>query len=204
MVDKWLTCVNEDKLCGVLFVDFAKAFDCIDHSLLLRKLKHYHIHSSTLLFLHSFVKDRQQSVCLGKVTSSSAEITNGVPQGSVLGPLLFSIYINDLPLYISDADCEMFADDTTLHTSNKKLKPLATSLQKTANELQAWSDLNHMSLHPQKTEIMIVTSRQKRQNISITLPSMQLGNQALTEVDSHKTLGVIIDNNLSLSNHIHK
>ena len=203
MLDKWLTHINEDNLCGVLFVDFAKAFDCIEHSLLLRKLKHYHIQSSTLQLLTSFVTDRQQSVCVGKVTSSSAEIRNGVPQGSVLGPLLFSIYINDLPLHISNSDCGMFADDTTLHTSNKKLKPLATSLQNTANELQAWSDLNHMALHPQKTEVMIVTSRQKRQNISLSLPPIQLGNQTLTEVDSHKTLGVIIDNNLSWTKHIH-
>ena len=118
-----------------------------------------------------------------------------MPQGSILGPLLFSIYINDLPLFIN-ALCELFADDTTLHKSHSDLKYISLVLQDSINSLIEWTESNHMALNPQKTKYMLVTTRQKRQNLSNNLPLLYINNQIIEEVESHKVLGLVIVNNL--------
>ncbi|PVD35465.1 hypothetical protein C0Q70_02428 [Pomacea canaliculata] len=96
----------------------------------------------------------------------------------------------------------MFADDTTIHAHHQKIEPLASILQLSADELQAWTESNHMSLNPQKTEVMLLTTRQKRQNLATPFPTIQIGAQSITEVQVHKLMGVTIDNNLSWSQHI--
>ena len=202
LVDNWLSNINESKYCGVLFIDFKKAFDVIDHDLLLRKLKLYGLSSSTLILLDSYLTNRKQIVSTCTSVSSLKSVDYGVPQGSILGPLLFSIYINDLPLYITSM-CELFADDTTIHASHKDLNILANTLQESINNLLKWTELNHMVLHPQKTKCMLITTRQKRQNLSHELPPIYIKNQTIEQVTHHKVLGVTIDNNLSWYHHIH-
>ena len=106
-------------------MDFAKAFDVIHHDLL-RKLAVYGLSPGTLTLLASFLTDRKQTVHVNAFTSDVRSLRYGIPQGSVLGPLLFSIYINDLPLFIK-ACCKLFADDT-IHSSNSNLRKLSESL----------------------------------------------------------------------------
>jgi hypothetical protein len=96
----------------------------------------------------------------------------------------------------------MFADDTTLHSSDDNVDTLSVSLQRSADELHEWSEYNHMALNAKKTEVMLITTRQKRQNLTHNLPKIKISNQTLGEVSHHKVLGVVIDNNLSWSNHI--
>ena len=126
----------------------------------------------------------------------------GVPQGSVLGPLLFSIYINDLPLYVPSAKCDMLADDTTIHTSGQDVPAITTVLQSCLSDVVEWTHLNHMSLNPSKTKYMILTTRQKRQLLHAPSAHLSVGNQQITEVSDHKVLGVTIDNNLTWGPHI--
>lgn len=202
IVDKWLQNINQNEFCGAIFVDFKKAFDVIDHSLLLRKLETYGYSASTLLLLTSFVTDRQQHVHMKSSVSTPLPLHYGVPQGSVLGPLLFSIYINDLPLHIQSALCELFADDTTIHTSSPKLQTVSRTLQTCVDRLIEWTNLNHMALHPEKTKCMVITTRQKRQNLQTPMVPPKINNRAIEEVSSHKVLGVTIDNNLSWVEHI--
>jgi hypothetical protein len=201
MVEQWLENINNNRFTGALFVDFSKAFDVIDHDLLIRKLEYYKLSIDCIKLIRSFLCNRQQSVCINRVTSDPLPVDFGVPQGSVLGPLLFSVYINDLPLHISQ-ECEMFADDTTIHTNETDISKVAFSLQKSANELQSWTEYNHMALNPSKTEVMLLTTRQKRQNLTSLLPTVTVCNQPLKEIQHHKILGVTIDNNLSWSEHI--
>eukprot|EP00745_Piridium_sociabile_P015230 TRINITY_DN22467_c0_g1_i2.p1 TRINITY_DN22467_c0_g1~~TRINITY_DN22467_c0_g1_i2.p1 ORF type:complete len:114 (+),score=1.95 TRINITY_DN22467_c0_g1_i2:85-426(+) len=106
--------------------------------------------SNTLELVSSFISERKQIVSANGSESSLLPIHYGVPQGSILGPLLFSAYINDLPLSVN-APCEMFADDTTIHTYNTNLSNVSSSLQESIDQLIEWSECNHMSLHPKKT-----------------------------------------------------
>ena len=201
LADNWLHNINKNEYCGALFVDFKKAFDIIDHDLLLRKLELYGLSDNTVNLLKSYLTNRQQCVRVNSSISSLKTLTNGVPQGSVLGPLLFSIYINDLPLSIKN-ECELFADDTTIHSGSPDLGTLQASLQDSINDLANWSEMNHMVLHPQKTKYMLITTRQKRQNLETKLRPLTINNQIIDEVDNHKVLGVTIDNNLSWTNHL--
>ena len=154
-----------------------------------------------LAFLSSYLADRLQCVNARNRTSTLFRLNHGVPQGSVLGPLLFSIYVNELPLYLQ-ALCELSDDDTTFHTSSTDLNVDHDTLQNSIHELIKWTEQKHLSLHPGQTKWMLVTMRQKRQNLTDTLPAVRMQNQVVEETISHKTLGVIIDNNLSWSLHI--
>ena len=201
LIDKWLSSINESRCCAVLFIDFKKAFDMIDHNLLLRKLKLYGLASDTLALLQSYLTDRQQCVTISTFISDLTTIEYGVPQGSILGPLLFLLYINDLPLCIKSM-CDLFADDTTIHTTHKDIDTLANTLQESINDLTKWTELNHMSLHPQKTKCMLVTTRQKRQNLTHVLPPIYFKNEIIEQVSHHKVLGITIDCNLNWHQHI--
>ncbi len=201
LVDTWLNNIEANKYSGAVFVDFMKAFDTISHELLLRKLKLYGLSANTIELLSSYLSHREQITVANNKASSTQTITHGVPQGSVLGPLLFSIYINDLPLAITGA-CEMFADDTTIHSSDADLHKLTASLQESLNCLQKWSELNHMAIHPTKSKAMLITTRQKRQNLKSTPFTLYFGNQPIQEEENHTVLGVTIDNNLTWSKHI--
>ena len=201
LLDKCLLNINNNEFNGMVYADFAKAFDIISHSLLIKKLKHYGVNTHTLDFLTSFLQHRKQLVQIGPKQSKFLPLTNGVPQGSIMGPLLFSIYINDLPLSVTNS-CEMFADDTSLHASDINPTNLCFKLQNSINDLIDWTELNHMALNAKKTKCMFLTTRQKRIKMTTLFPSLYAYNKQIKEVDSHKVLGVTIDKDLSWSEHI--
>ena len=181
-------------------MDFAKAFDVINHHLLLRKSALCGLSNDTLHLISSFLSNLEQLVCINTIKSDFLPVKYGIPQGSVLGPLLFSLYINDLPLFIK-ASCELFADDTTIHSSHSNLNNLLLSLQESINNFLQWTKLNHMSLNSYKTKYITITTKQKRQNIFSRMP-LYIGKEKIVEVATHKVLEVTIDNNLSWTNHI--
>ena len=201
LVDKWHSNVNDDLFTGVIFLDFAKAFDTIDHKLLIKKLSLYGLSDSCTKFLTSYLNDRKQAVFQGSSLSPLSPIKYGVPQGSILGPLLFSIYINDLPLHISSSS-ELFADDTTVHNAYKNLETVYTTLQNDISKLTSWTEMNHMAIHPQKSKFMLVTNRQKRQNIKSNPHKLYILDKQLEEVDAYKLLGLTVDNNLTWTKHL--
>ena len=199
----WLSSIHSSNLTGAVFLDFKKAFDLVDHSILLKKLNLYIKNNRTLDFFRSYLTDRRQYVYINCRASSSGLSLCGVPQGSILGPLLFCIHINDLPLNISDNSirCDLFADDTTIHTCDKDMIKIESSLQHALHEVKTWCDVNKMILHPSKTKSMIVTTRQKHQLAPLAL-NLAINNVPIERVQEHKVLGVILDEELSWESHI--
>ena len=203
LCDAWLSAINQQKLTGAVFLDLRKAFDLVSHEILAKKLSLYLCNQTSLSFFKSYLENRSQFVLTNGQISSTETVKRGVPQGSVLGPLLFCIFINDLPLSISDpmVSCHIFADDTTLHSSAKTISDVQSSLQCGLNDISNWCHSNQMVVHPIKTKCMVITSRQKHQLKQLTL-TLSVNNTPLEQVHSHKVLGVIIDDELRWENHI--
>ena len=144
--------MNDGLQTDVLFLDFSKAFDKVDHTLLLHKLEHYGIRGQILLWITDFLSERRQQVIVEGHYSNAAEVTSGVPQGSVLGPLLFSLFINDLPTNVQ-CNVKLYADDVLLYTTVRmeedchKLK-----LQAYLNSLEQWVKKWNMVINRAKGE----------------------------------------------------
>ena len=158
---------------------------------------------SCVEFLSSFLTSRGQCVSFNESISPLTNIKRGVPQGSVLGPPLCSIYINDLPLSVLHRTCDMFADDTCIHVSDACYGNVLSTLQLSADEVFNWYTNKFMTIHPQKKKkYMIITTCQKHQRISLSYVSITINKQPIGRVSHIKILGVIVDNNLSWAYHI--
>ena len=203
LTNTWLSAINENKMTGVIFLDLKKAFDLVDHNILLDKLRLYNLDYNALYFFESYLQNRKQYVFHHGNYSTEGTISYGVPQGSILGPLLFLLYINDLPLHVSSpqVQCDILADDTTLHTSDKDERVISKTLQKSLNEISNWCIANNMIIHPAKTKSMLITTRQKHQLRPQPL-NLTLQSEPIEQVDQHRLLGIIIDNQLTWKPHI--
>ena len=178
-----------------ILLDFSKAFDKVAHRRLAANLHHYGIRNKTLAWIQSFLAERYQKVVLDGKTSSSSPVTSGVPQGTVLGPLLFLIYINDLPSRVSST-ARLFADDCLLYRVISSQED-AVSPQEVLDRLQEWESDWQMAFNPDKCEHIRITNKKK-----IVQSSYQIHGQVLKETTKAKYLGVTIDKTLSWNSHI--
>lgn len=203
LLDNWLAALNASKITGAIFLDLKKAFDLVDHEILVNKLFLYTKSSQTTNFIRSYLSNRHQRVLSNGSYSSKAISHRGVPQGSILGPLLFSLFINDLPLHITNPDTssELFADDGTVHCSDKSINNVTNQLQKGLSDIEKWCDNNAMVLNPNKTECMVLTTRQKHQRQTLCL-QLTLQGSVIKQVNKHKLLGLIIDDRFQWESHI--
>ena len=154
IVQKITDALEAGKFAYAIFIDLEKAFDTVDHSILLDKLQHYGIRGSPLNLLKSYLSGRSQFVSVSGVNSPTSLIKHGVPQGSVLGPLLFLVYINDLSRAVRHGDVLHYADDTNLLHTNHSLPLLQKLCNKDLNHLCFWLSANKISLNASKTEFL--------------------------------------------------
>ena len=194
LIDAWVKDIDSGKLVGAVFLDLRKAFDLVNHDILLNKLKLYHFSENTIKFFKSYLSGRQQLVEIGRTRSEPLLVTSGVPQGSILGPLLFLLYINDLALSNNDINIDLFADDSTVYKPGVNLIEIETKLQADLNCIQKWCKNNGMVLHPGKSKCMIMGTPNRTKQLSDL--HLEIHGTYIESVTVQKLLGVYIDNNL--------
>ena len=192
-----LESLSKKQISLLLLIDFSKAFDMVEHPILLRKLEHYGIRGPALKWMTSYLKNRSQFVSVSGVNSSSKHMQYGVPQGSILGPLLFIIYINDLPNISNEAKFILYADDANIIINGTNITDIMQQLNTLCNILPKWVISNGLALNLKKTKYMLFSRR------NIELPDeLKILNTKIDCVKEARFLGVIVDEKLNWSAHI--
>ena len=194
LIDKLTEALEEGKLAIGIFIDFQKAFDTVDHTILLDKLFHYGIRGIAHDWLKSYLSERKQYIEFNGVQSKVLNVNCGVPQGSNLGPLLFLIYINDLAFASPELFAVLFADNSNFFYTDKNPDSLICKVNNELKHIVSWLNANKMSLNVDKTHYIIFRPHQKKFTKN---EEVQINGNKISEVNSTKFLGVIIDRNLS-------
>ena len=184
-------------IIGAVLLDFSKVFDLIDHSLLLSKISMYHTDNTSLRWFESYLHNRTQRCCINGSLSDALPITRGVPQGSILGPILFFLHINDLPLAIPDCNVDIYADDTTLWMANSNLLHIQYGLQGNLNKVNHWFLLSKMVPNTKKTKQLLLGTKQKLSYCTNPSLNLSLRGTEIKEAVNKKLLGVKIDKHLN-------
>ena len=190
--------LNKKQISLLLLLDYSKAFDVLDHETLLKKLDHYGIRGVALEWFRSYLCNRSQYVTLNGTYSSSMPIVYGVPQGSILGPLLFVIYINDLPGISDFAKFILYADDANILISGTTLEEIQFKANQLISRLVDWVGANGLSLNLKKTCYMIFT----RKRIDFSGFNLSIDNTVIERKTEARFLGVIVDEKLTWQKHI--
>ena len=190
LTEIWRSAVDLARVVAVTFVDFRKAFDSVSHKILVRKLEYRFGVSGPLLdWIKDYLSGRMQFTVLNGVKSDILPITTGIPQGSVLGPTLFTLFTNDLPAAISEGDLYTYADDTSIYCIGENADVAVATLNNALLEVQRWCIENRLTPHPTKSEAMVLS----RQTITRPLPSFLLGSSVLNFVTKSRLLGMSVD-----------
>ena len=192
-----LNSLNKKQISLLLLIDFSKAFDMVDHTILLKKLYHYGIRGVALKWFASYLENREQFVTVKGIDSSKKVMKYGVPQGSILGPLLFVIYINDIPEICNFAKFILYADDANILLTGQNMAEIEEQLDKLSESLLRWVDCNGLALNLRKTNYMIFARHKivNSHNLVIAGTSIQRKSEA-------RFLGVIVDDKLTWTQHI--
>ena len=199
----WAYNIDCGNVNAVVFLDLKKAFDTVDHEILVSKLNAYGIRHGANDWFKSYLSDRTQKSLVNGFLSEDRFISCGVPQGTILGPLLFLLYINDLPNCLKHSHPRMFADDTHLTYSAANVHDIDQNLNQDLKSVSEWLAANKLTLNTSKTEFMLIGSRQRIRTFH-SFPTLTINETPIKRVDCVKSLGLNIDENLSWNKHIDK
>ena len=195
LLEKWKITLDKKGFAGAVLMDLSKAFDCLNHDLLIAKLIAYGFSKKSVMLIRSYLKNRWQRTKINTSFSSWSELIMGVPQGSVLGPLLFNIYLNDLFWINEEADVCNFADDTTLHACDLDLDTVIRKLEHDSLLAIEWFEANYMKLNADKCHLLVAGHKHE-------LVWARIGKELIWESNEEKLLGVIIDRDLRFEMHV--
>ena len=193
LLEKWKITLDKKGYAGAVLMDLSKAFDCINHELMIAKLEAYGFSREANALIYSYLKNRFQRTRINTSFSSLSELVKGVPQGSVLGPLLFNIFLNDICFFIDDI-CN-FADDTTPYSCDLSIQTVLNNLERDSLLAIEWFETNFMKLNPDKCHLLIAGYKHEWCWVKI-------GEEKIWESERVKLLGVNIDRNLNFEYHI--
>ena len=195
MVEQWKKAIDLKEYAGGVLTDLSKAFDCLNHELLIAKLATYGFSESSLQLLYSYLSERKQRTRINNSFSSEETLTTGVPQGSILGPLLFNIFINDIFLYVPELNIANYADDTTPYTTEKSINSLLQKLEENSSKVMEWFRYNYMKPNSEKNHLIVTNCDEA---------CITVDNNLIKASASVKLLGVTIDNKLNFNEHVSK
>ena len=197
IIEDWKQAVDKNHYVAAVLMDLSKAFDCLPHDLLLLKLEAYGLSSSASSLISSYLSERKQCVKLGINFITWKDIYKGVPQGSILGPVLFNIFLNDIFNFVKESNLYNYADDNTLSHSGNNLEGLVKILENESTILINWFGDNQMKANPDKFQAIAIGKKTKNGDIKFNLD----GNEIKCE-EEVKLLGVTIDYQLKFDRHI--
>ena len=192
MLDKWSKSLDKHDNVAAILTDLSKAFDCLNHELLIAKLDAYGFSHSALTFVYDYFQNRFQRTKVNNIFSEWACIKTGVSQGSIIGPLLFNIYLNDVFYVLEEDNIVNYADDNTPYEISKYLKDVITTLEKNLEILSTWFSDNYSKMNADKFHLLVA-----KHTDDVT---MKIGNEIIRGEKSVKLLGIKIDNKLDLRN----
>ena len=193
MLELWKKALDNKETAGAILTDLSKAFDCLNHNLLLAKMAAYGFDENALLFIKDYLTNREQRTKVNGSFSSWLKVKQGVPQGSILGPLLFNIFINDMFFFLKDTKIANYADDSTLYATNVTTESLLKKLECETSTILDWFRLNEMKPNHDKCHLIVCN----HDNLSV-----KLGEEEIKSINSVKLLGITIDKDLNFSSHV--
>ena len=202
LVDQIRLSIGERQMTCGIFIDLSKAFDTVNHQILLDKLEHYGIRGHALELFKSYLSNRKQYVHIEKCKSQTRPISCGVPQGSVLGPLFFLLFINDLPKCCTNGKVRLFADDTTIFFHTNSIDDVISTGKTIMTQITNWFTANKLTLNADKSSFTLFKSSKK---VIPNIPDhINFFNQKIKRTSHIKFLGVILDENLTWNHHINE
>ena len=189
ITEKILKSMDDKELVAIVLLDLSKAFDSIDHALLLEKLKMLNVSDEAICWFKSYLTDRKQAVRIGSKISEKRKITHGVPQGSILGPILFNVYINDLPMAPEAGSLKSFVDDSKLFFSFSinEANSVVNKLNKDLQRVVAWCSLNSLLINPDKTKLIVFGTHYMLKQIPEKFPHLSVGKKHFSCILGHRS-----------------